>query len=564
MAEDLLTQDITITDQFCGAGGSSIGAVAAGARLVLAMNHWDLAIETHNTNFPDAAHACCDISSTDPRRFPSTDILITSPECTNHSQAKSKKHVPDLFDQTADPEAERSRATMWDVPRFAERHDYETVVVENVVEARNWRPYEAWLHAMETLDYKHQAVYLNSMVAWPTPQSRDRMYVVFWKRKNRAPDLHFAPPCWCWHCERQVEGRQTFKRRDREFGKYRTQYHYRCPTCLEITSPLVYPAASAIDWSLPAPRIGDRKRPLAAATRRRVALGLERFGRPPFYVKNYGNAGEAKYRAHPIDHPLGAVTAEDSHAVIVQAAGHTFERPGYARAWPVDGPIPTQTATLQHALVLDVAYGGDEGHVRPDWLPMATQTGRQTHAVAIPPEGSFMVELRGGSSDVRGVDEPSATVTASGNHLAVAIPPFVMVNRTNNRPRGVGEPFAPMLTADHHAVVQPPSFIVKNYGTGFDPSMVKDPNAEPLGAVTGIDHHSLVTMEPRPPVEVDDCGFRMLEPPEIGRAMAFPTEYTVLGSKRDRVRQYGNAVTPPVMALLLGRVLDSLAPTGAE
>jgi hypothetical protein len=35
-------------------------------------------------------------------------------------------------------EEERPRATMWDVPRFAEYHDYE-LVVENVVEAAKWK-----------------------------------------------------------------------------------------------------------------------------------------------------------------------------------------------------------------------------------------------------------------------------------------------------------------------------------------------------------------------------------------------------------------------------------------
>lgn len=49
---------LTITDQFCGAGGSSQGArrlsrkMGGGLEIALAMNHWRLAIETHNTNFP--------------------------------------------------------------------------------------------------------------------------------------------------------------------------------------------------------------------------------------------------------------------------------------------------------------------------------------------------------------------------------------------------------------------------------------------------------------------------------------------------------------------------------
>jgi DNA (cytosine-5)-methyltransferase 1 len=180
---------LTVTDQFCGAGGSSIGAVAAGLELRLALNHWSLAIETHNSNFPDAIHDCTDISACNPHRYPATDILITSPECTNHSLAKGKKRKMqrqmDLFGTVKlDPAEERSRATMWDVPRFAEYHRYNIIIVENVVDARYWVMWDAWLHAMQLLGYEHKVVYFNSMFAYPTPQSRDRMYVVFWKKGN--------------------------------------------------------------------------------------------------------------------------------------------------------------------------------------------------------------------------------------------------------------------------------------------------------------------------------------------------------------------------------------------
>jgi DNA (cytosine-5)-methyltransferase 1 len=57
---------------------------------------------------------------------------------------------------------------------------------------------------------------------------------------------------------------------------------------------------------------------------------------------------------------------------------------------------------------------------------------------------------------------------------------------------------------------------------------------------------------------VDDCGFRMLQPHEIQRAMAFPGDYVVLGNGREKVKQLGNAVTPPVMAMLIERCVQSL------
>lgn len=169
------TSYVTVTDQFCGAGGSSLGASLAGAEIKLALNHWKLAVETHNTNFPNTDHDCTDISAVDPRRYPSTDILITSPECTNHSLAKGKirrwQQQLDMFGKLElDPAEERSRATMWDVCRFAEAHHYRIIIVENVVEARHWAPFPAWLQAMHLLGYDHQIVYLNSMFAHPTPQ----------------------------------------------------------------------------------------------------------------------------------------------------------------------------------------------------------------------------------------------------------------------------------------------------------------------------------------------------------------------------------------------------------
>jgi DNA (cytosine-5)-methyltransferase 1 len=58
---------------------------------------------------------------------------------------------------------------------------------------------------------------------------------------------------------------------------------------------------------------------------------------------------------------------------------------------------------------------------------------------------------------------------------------------------------------------------------------------------------------------IDDCGFRMLEPHEIAAAMAFPQGYIPdRYSKKDRIRLAGNAVTPPVMTWLVGRVVRAL------
>ena len=132
------------------------------------------------------------------------------------------------------------------------------------------------------------------------------------------------------------------------------------------------------------------------------------------------------------------------------------------------------------------------------------------------------------------------------------------------------------------------AFLVRHYTPRGDPAQMSRPVTEPTGAVTASDHHSLVmpfltpynstgpaqgvdephrTMDTRdrynlidPAVPIEDCGFRMLEPAEVGRAMAFTDDYKVLGNKRERVRQYGNAVTPPVMSLLMEACIDTFRP----
>ncbi|AXQ60774.1 DNA methyltransferase [Mycobacterium phage EleanorGeorge] len=74
---------LTLLDMFCGAGGSSTGAVQVpGIEVRVAANHWKLAVETHGANHPTTDHICADLSQIDPRLFPNTDILWASPSCT--------------------------------------------------------------------------------------------------------------------------------------------------------------------------------------------------------------------------------------------------------------------------------------------------------------------------------------------------------------------------------------------------------------------------------------------------------------------------------------------------
>lgn len=524
---------LTLTDLFCGAGGSSTGAIAVpGVSVRIASNHWDLAVETHNTNHPDADHLCADLSQIDPRRFPRTDILWASPECTNHSVAKGRKRAdaqPDLFGEVLpDAAAERSRATMWDVPRFAEAHRYSAVIVENVVDAWHWEPFRAWLMAMDCLGYDHQPVFLNSMHAQGfgqgAPQSRDRMYVVFWRKGNPRPDLDRVtrPPAVCPTCG-PVRAMQVWKRSDRApWGRYRAQYVYRCPSVKcrnQILEPAFRPAADIIDWSHLGQRIGDRQKPLAAKTLARIQAGIERYW-APFIVEAAGNTYDAADPRHP------------AHG-----------RPdGYMRAWPTDDPLRTVHTTMSKALAVPVE-GRDGKQAVPADHPLRTMTTRNETGLA------FIAELRGGGSKHRPVSEPLATVTASGTHHGLVTTYY---GKGSTKP--TGEALPTVTAVEKHAL------LMRNNTARGNPAQLVNPVTEYARTITTAGHQSLLTAD-RPTIDVDDVLFRMLEPREIARAMDFPTDYTILGNRREQVRMAGNAVTPPAARDLVGVVAESLGVT---
>ncbi len=508
---------VTVTDQFCGAGGSSVGATAAGAELRLALNHWQLAIETHNTNFPNALHDCTDISACDPRRYPSTDILITSPECTNHSLAKGTRKPAqyDLFGNGPDPAEERSRATMWDVPRFAEYHRYNAIIVENVVDARQWVNWTAWLLAMRQLGYDNQVVYFNSMHAWPTPQSRDRMYVVFWRKGNRAPNLDIRPLAHCAKCGHDVQAQQSWKNAGRRWGRYVDQYVYRCPECSGEVRPYFHPAARAIDWSLDCPRIGDRERPLKEKKLNRIRIGLEKFGRQPIAVE-LGFAHALNNRAFPLTDAMRTQTTKQTMGICVPP------------------------------FLVDTSYDQDANRTALVTDAMRTQTARQSVGMVVPP---FVVDIRGENAP-KGIDTPLSTMCASGNHHALVVPYY-----SNGQATDTDEALPTITTVDRHALAVPP-FILGYYTRLSGVQAAVSSIDEALPTQSAQPRHYLVQPSEVPAVE--DCGFRMLQPHEIQNAMAFPESYVVLGTKRERVKQLGNAVTPPVMQILLERVIGSL------
>jgi DNA (cytosine-5)-methyltransferase 1 len=603
---------VTATDLFCGAGGSSIGFELAGGKLRLGLNHWPRAVETHEANFQDADHDCEDVASLTTaqiRRYPDSDILIASPECTNHSLAKGARRIkPQSPSENEDgppgsDEQERSRATMWDVVRFAEQKQlrgrpYKAIVVENVVDAFKWGYnddgglFKAWRFALANLGYDHEIVYLNSMFCPPVPQSRDRMYVVFWLKGLRRPNLRFEPIAWCSSCSSVVAGRQRFKRLDREpWGRYGQQYVYSCPQCSGTVFPGAFPAMTIIDSSIQAPRIGDRARPLAKNTRERIRRGLERLQSEPFAIRLLQGGNP-----RPLTLPIVTLTQRHDMAMVTPVGGNTFERTPGNRARDVRRqPLDTVHCTPDRALV--IAPMGSVAARPANTLPAPTQTTTTRSALVMAnTENGVPRPAR---------EQPTQTLRTEGG-LAL-----VMGNRMHGVPRRADlEPGQTVCTGETLAVVQQqknggvkelhePVHTVRTGGgrggynhavvvANYHPGWARDAQLEPTGSLTTTDSHALLVpyqrgndtvVADREPAgtlttrdgfavvwtddEIDDCGFRMFALHEIGAAMAMIDHpagglYELVGNKRERMAQYGNAVTPPVMRALVERILPIL------
>ena len=99
-------------DLFAGAGGFSTGAEAAGVNVVWVGNHWQLAVDTHAANHPNAIHVCQDLHQADWRKVPKRDVCLASPACQGHSPARGKEQ----------PHHDALRSTAWAVVSCLEYH----------------------------------------------------------------------------------------------------------------------------------------------------------------------------------------------------------------------------------------------------------------------------------------------------------------------------------------------------------------------------------------------------------------------------------------------------------
>jgi DNA (cytosine-5)-methyltransferase 1 len=251
-------------DIFCGGGLSSAGANAAGAEIVGGIDMWSIATSTFKHNFSKATVKTSRLEDISPRRLRDDigdiDLLLASPECTNHTCAKG-----------AAPRSEESRATAMQTLRFAKAFRPRWVVMENVVHMRPWSRYEELKLELRALGYRLKEAVLDAS-DFGVPQRRKRLFVV---------------------CDREVEP--------------------IVPAIPKMRRPKT--AATVLDpsgtWAT-TPLFIDRR---AAGTLERAKRGLTEVGEEAaFLIVYYGSDGSGGWQR--LDRPLRTITTVDRFALV--------------------------------------------------------------------------------------------------------------------------------------------------------------------------------------------------------------------------------------------------------
>ena len=255
-------------DLFCGAGGSSLGAAAAGVEIVAGFDVWPVAGWVYRVNFPRVRFYPCDLAALDESDIRvirddlgPVDLLLASPPCTDHSPARGAR-----------PPSPAGLDLPWCVWRFAAVFLPRWIVVENVIGMRRWHGFRAFLHALMHLGYCVRAQILDA-ADFGVPQRRRRLYIV---------------------CDREVE-----------------------PLEIAPRASVHIPAARVIDLD------GYAYTPLrtpcrARATIERVERALRVLGRDATFLSVYYGSGP---QWQTLDVPLRTITTRGHFALVRPGRG---------------------------------------------------------------------------------------------------------------------------------------------------------------------------------------------------------------------------------------------------
>ena len=379
---------ILCADLFCGGGGTSTGMINAFHRAgvndyqLIGVNHWNIAIETNKLNHPFEKLYCSTIQNVKPREaVPSGRLhfLWASPECTNHSRAKGGR-----------PKDEQSRATAWDILKWAQELYIDRIYIENVIEFLEWGPidskgrpmaskkgetFRAFVAALESLGYHVDWQAMNA-ADFGAPTSRVRLIIqavrgrgkIVWPEPTHAkePGMFGEKP---WRSAREI-----------------------------------------IDWSIPGKSIFARKKPLAENTIRRIESGIRKYWgewAEPFLVILRGTKdSQCRASVRRLDVPLPTISAGGIHAGIVEPFLVRYNG-GDDRHHPINEPVPVLDCSNRYGMVEPLFIPQQSaGTVKPVSNPLSTVAAAGAISIVEP----FMVKFYGNERGAESLNDPIDTI----------------------------------------------------------------------------------------------------------------------------------------------------------
>ncbi|WP_304526909.1 DNA cytosine methyltransferase [Halomonas sp. I5-271120] len=527
-----------VVDLFAGGGGASTGLEMGLNRPVdIAINHDPDAISMHEINHPGATHYQSDVFEVDPllaTKGQPVGHFHASPDCTHHSQARGGQ-----------PRKKAIRSLSWVVHKWAGKVRPRVITLENVEAMLDWSPLQA-----KRCKTSGRVVKVDGMVARPGERvPLQEQFLVPDKRRKGHNWQHFVQGLRDMGYEVQW---RTLRAKD-----------YGAPTRRERLfliarcdgQPITWPepthalpearhgrklpakgqqllhhrsAADCMDWSIPVRSVFTRKRPLAAATQRRIARGLSRFvlncGEPFILPIANWSAGEV---VHSIQEPLRTITA-----------------------WPRGGSFSVVAPTM-----IQVGYGERKGQ-SPRCLdlhkPLGTVVaGGVKHALCM----GFMAQMNGGYNETPGhhLKKPMSTICGRGTQQQLVTAQMARVAPCSALPHTSGQPAhrqridGPLQPTIQAMALQTADFLIRNGGADASPCASIEDKLKLVTIYHQEDTFLLV-----------DIGLRMLEPRELYRAQGFPDSYVIDRghdgrklTKTAQTRMVGNSVSPLPMAAIV-------------
>jgi DNA (cytosine-5)-methyltransferase 1 len=579
-----------VVDLFAGGGGASEALrQALGRDPDIAINHDEWAVGMHAANHPMTRHMREDVWQANPVLEVGghrVGWFHASPDCTHFSQAKGGQ-----------PRSRATRSLSWVVLKWAGSLGRvglgpRIISLENVEQILKWGPLVA-----KRDKATGRVIKLDGSIAAPGER------VSVWEQ-SLVPDKRHAGRTWAQFVGAlrglgyAVEWRSLVAC-DYGAGTSRKRLFLiaRCDG-VAITWPApthgkgkglqpLVTAADCIDFTVPCPSIFTRKKPLAEATLRRVAKGIQRYvlgAAEPFIVGVGGRMGQSAER--PVSHPFQTFTAKADACLAQPVLAPVLTEHANAsnqRSWSADEPLRTQCANVKggHFAVAAahlVKFRGDSLGTAAD-APVPTITsgaGSKRPAGAAHALGVVTAFLEQANTGMVGHDvrEPVSTIIGKGSTQRL-----VSANLATLRHHSTGTDAAEPLTTiaaggEHHALVectlspeheagalQVAAFLINYYGNGQALDL-----REPVDTVTTRDRLALVTVLVHgTPYVIVDIGLRMLRREELFKAQGFPDDYIIDRTADGRplsisrsVRMVGNSVSPPPLRALAEANLDAV------